>query len=132
MWAGTCMKNKMVWFFPNPKNCPFPGVNIFQLDLDYLSLSASELPKAKIGRRPICWLIPSGLPALSSKKLSFASRISTGLPSCISNLVTMELAELFYAMALIQALIFRYGNFLFLILLPDKLIGKHSLMALLS
>ena len=30
--------------------------------------SPSELPKAAMGRRPMCWLMPTGLPSLSSMK----------------------------------------------------------------
>ena len=38
-----------------------------------ISRSPSELPKAAIGRRPMCSLMPTGLPALSSMKSSPAN-----------------------------------------------------------
>jgi hypothetical protein len=44
-----------------------------------------------MGLRPICMLIPTGLPTLSSIKFNCGSRVSTGTPSTISNLVTMLL-----------------------------------------
>ena len=46
-----------------------------------ISRSPSELPNAAIGRRPMCSLMPTGLPALSSMKLISGSRNSVGAPS---------------------------------------------------
>lgn len=43
--------------------------------------------KDAIGRRPMCWWMPTGLPALSSMKLISGNRMSTGVPSRISKLV---------------------------------------------
>ena len=43
--------------------------------------SPSELPKAKIGRRPMKRLMPTGLPGPSSMNSTLGSFISTGLPS---------------------------------------------------
>src|SRR4029077_13301081 len=56
-----------------------------------ISLSPLELPNAAMGRRPICWLMPTGLSPLSSLKFSSGKRTRTGLPSRISNFVLMLL-----------------------------------------
>jgi hypothetical protein len=50
--------------------------------------SPSELPNANTGRRPMNWLMPTGLPASSSTSATLASLTSTGVPSRNSNLVT--------------------------------------------
>ena len=55
-----------------------------------ISRSPSELPNAAIGRRPICSLMPTGLPASSSMKLISGRRNSVGLPSRIWNLVLID------------------------------------------
>ena len=43
--------------------------------------SPSELPKAKTGRRPMNWLMPTALPGPSSMNMTFGSFTSTGVPS---------------------------------------------------
>jgi len=53
--------------------------------------SPSELPNAAMGLRPMCMLIATGLPTLSSMKFNSGSRVSTGPPGSISNLVTILL-----------------------------------------
>ena len=55
-----------------------------------ISRSPSELPNAAIGRRPMCSLMPTGLPALSSMKLISGRRNRMGCPSRISNRVLID------------------------------------------
>src|SRR5215210_300575 len=43
-----------------------------------ISRSPSELPKAAIGSRPMCSLMPTGFPALSSMKFISGKRNRTG------------------------------------------------------
>src|SRR5205814_2115846 len=53
--------------------------------------SPSEFPNAAMGRRPMCELMPTGLPVLSSMKFISGNRMSTGLPSRHSYFVLMLL-----------------------------------------
>jgi hypothetical protein len=53
--------------------------------------SPTELPKAAVGARPMCWWMVTGLPALSLLKFNCGRRMRTGFPSRSSNLVLMLL-----------------------------------------
>ena len=58
------------------------GLRVAPPDFVYssISLSPREFPKAATGRRPIIRWMPSGLPALSSFRISFGSFVRIGLP----------------------------------------------------